>query len=269
MRVLITGAAGQIGRTLRTGLQGRYALLRLTDRAPLAPASAGEECIAADLGDLTSLVDMMRGIDCVVHLAACSIEPAENPWDQVLPANIVGAYNVFEAARRAGVKRVVFASSHHAIGFYRRERVLPASVAPRPDSFYGVSKVLGEALGRLYADKYGLSVVSVRIGAFREVPTDRRHLAVWISPRDMTELVRCAIEAPPLRYCVVYGVSNNTRAFWDNREAAVLGYAPQDNAEDFAERILANAEPEEEAALPFHGGWYCAMDFSGDPAQVD
>lgn len=269
MRVLITGAAGQIGRTLRQGLAGRYALLRLLDVGPQAAAGKGEECLAADIGGLVALEQAMHGVDCVVHLAGVSVEPAERAWEQVLPGNIVGTYNVYEAARRAGVRRVVYASSHHAIGFYRRERVLEASVAPRPDSYYGVSKVFGESLGRLYADKYGLSVACLRIGAFRPTPTERRHLAVWISPRDMVELVRCSIEAPDFRYCVAYGVSANTRSFWDNREAAALNYLPRDNAEDFAGKILAEAPLEEKAALPFHGGWYCAMDIATDPSQID
>ncbi len=240
-KILLLGAAGQIGRAVRDGLQGRYALMRLADIVPQVPPQAGEECIDAELTDIAALAEAMSGIDCVVHLAGVSVEPDERQWEQVLPANIVGVHNVFEAARQAGVQRVVYASSHHAIGFYRRTETIPASVAPRPDSYYGVAKVFGEAMGRFYADKFGLSVVSLRIGAYRPAPMEPRHLAVWISPRDMVELVRCSIEAPPLHYCGAYGVSANDRSFWDNREAAILGYVPRDNAEDFATEILANA----------------------------
>jgi uronate dehydrogenase len=268
-RVLILGAAGQIGRAVRDGLRGRYSLMRLADIVPQAPPRAGEECIDAELTDMAALAEAMTGIDCVVHLAGVSVEPDERQWEQVLPANIVGVHSVFEAARLAGVQRVVFASSHHAIGFYRRTETIPASVAPRPDSYYGVAKVFGEAMGRFYADKFGLSVVSLRIGAYRPAPLEPRHLAVWISPRDMIELVRCSIEAPPLHYCTAYGVSANDRSFWDNREAAILGYLPRDNAEDFAAEILANAPPEDPNAAPFHGGWYCAKDFDGDSAAID
>ena len=267
-RVLVLGAAGKIGRALREGLRGRYRLMRLADIVPQAPAEPGEDCVDAELTDMAALAKAMDGIDCVVHLAGVSVEPDERQWEQVLPANIVGTHNVFEAARQAGVSRVVYASSHHAIGFYRREDTIPAGVAPRPDSFYGVSKVFGEAIGRLYADKFGLSAVSLRIGAYRPEPTEPRHLSVWISPRDMVELIRCSIEAPSIHYCVAYGISANDRSFWDNREAAALGYAPRDNAEDFAARILAAAPAEDPAAAPFHGGWYCAMDFAGDISAI-
>ncbi len=268
-KVLILGAAGQIGRAVRDGLYGRYSLVRLADIVPQAPPRAGEECVDAELTDMAALTEAMDGIDCVVLLAGVSVEPDERQWEQVLPANIVGVHNVFEAAHMAGVSRVVFASSHHAIGFYRRGDTIPGNVAPRPDSYYGVAKVFGEAMGRFYADKFGLSVVSLRIGAYRPAPLEPRHLAVWISPRDMVELVRCSIEAPPLHYCVAYGVSANDRSFWDNREAAVLGYVPRDNAEDFAADILGSATAEDPAAEPFHGGWYCAKDFAGDISAID
>lgn len=258
MRVLMTGAAGGIGREARSQLAGRYKRLRLTDMVDVSPAGPGEECVTADICDLAALEAAMQGIDCVVHLAGMSVEPESNAWEQVLPANIVGTYNVFEAARRAGVRRVVYASSHHAVGYHRRAHVLDGSALPRPDSFYGVSKVTGEALGRLYADKYGLSVVSLRIGAYRPKPMDVRHLSVWISPRDMVELLRCSIEAPLLHYVVAYGMSANTRSIWDNRDAAVLGYRPRDNAEDYADEVIATGAPELEGAKPFHGGWYCA-----------
>lgn len=268
-RVLILGAAGKIGLAVRSGLRDRYRLMRLADIVPQAPAGAGEDCVDAELTDMAALVKAMEGIDCVVHLAGVSVEPDERQWEQVLPANIVGAHNVFEAARQAGVGRVVFASSHHAIGFYRRSETIAASVAPRPDSYYGVSKVFGEAIGRLYADKFGLSVVSLRIGAFRPLPTEPRHLAVWISPRDMVELIRCSIEAPTIHYCVAYGVSANSRSFWDNREARGLAFEPRDNAEDWAAQILASASAEDRAAAPFHGGWYCAQDFTGSIESID
>ena len=267
-RILLLGAAGGIGSAVREGLAGRYAPMRLADIAPMAPAAPGEETVHADLLDIPSLVAAMTGIDCVVHMAGVPVEPETRAWEQVLPANIVGVHNLFEAARLARVRRVIFASSHHAVGYYRREPPLPASVAPRPDSYYGVSKVFGEAMGRMYTDKFGLQVLSLRIGAYRAAPSDPRHLSVWISPRDMVELVRCGIEAPDFSHAVVYGVSANTRNFWDNSEAAFLGYAPKDNAEAWAAEILAGAA-ESPAAAPFQGGWYCAKDFVGAPERVD
>jgi uronate dehydrogenase len=267
-RVLLLGAAGGIGGAIREGLAGRYNLMRLADTAPLGAGGKGEEIVRADLLDTASLVTAMDGVDCVIHMAGVPVEPETEAWDKVLPANIIGVHNLFEVARLAGVKRVVFASSHHAVGFYRRGLPMTGTVAPRPDSYYGVSKVFGEAMGRMYADKFGLQVAALRIGAYRPEPQDLRQLAVWVSPRDMVELVRCCIEAPDFSYVTAWGVSANTRSFWDNSEAAILGYVPRDNAEDWAER-LASSPSEDPAAAPFQGGWYCARDFVGDPERVD
>ncbi|CAN5305716.1 NAD(P)-dependent oxidoreductase [soil metagenome] len=267
-RILLLGAAGGIGSAIREGLRDRYGLMRLADIAPLAPAGPGEDVVQADLLDIPSLVAAMAGIDTVVHMAGVPVEPETNAWEQVLPANIIGAHNLFEAARLAGVRRVLFASSHHAAGFHRRDASTAETLVPRPDSYYGVSKVFGEAMGRMYADKFGLQVLSLRIGAYRDRPSDPRQLSVWISPRDMVELVRCGIEAPDFGYATVYGVSNNTRSFWDNSAAAFLGYVPVDNAEDWAEEVRAGA-PEDPTAAPFQGGWYCAKDFVGDVERVD
>jgi uronate dehydrogenase len=267
-RILLLGAAGGIGSAIREGLRGRYGLMRLADIAPLAPPGQGEETVHADLLDIPSLVAAMTGVDCVVHMAGVPVEPETNAWEQVLPANIVGVHNLFEAARLAGVKRVLFASSHHAAGFHRRDTPTADTRVPRPDSYYGVSKVFGEAMGRMHADKFGLQVLSLRIGAYRDAPTEPRHLSVWVSPRDMVELVRCGVEAPDFGYAIVYGVSANTRNFWDNSEVAFLGYTPKDNAETWAGAILAG-DPEDPVAAPFQGGWYCAKDFVGEPGRVD
>ena len=163
--ILITGAAGLIGNTLREALRGVYPLLRLSDIRSLDTPLAGEECIAADLGDIAAVSAIMRGIDCVVHLGGV---PREAPWDAILNTNIAGTYNVFEAARLASVKRLIPASSNHVIGYYRTNKSVGVDESPRPDSRYGVSKVFGEALGRLYADKHGMSVACLRIGSFRQ-----------------------------------------------------------------------------------------------------
>ena len=219
-RILITGAAGNIGSALRKGLRGSYPLIRLLDVAPLGTPENGEELYTADICDAPALETAMAGIDCVVHLAGM---PTEAPWEEVLRLNIEGCYNVFEAARRGGVKRIVFASSNHAIGFHRRERFIDTNVVPRPDTRYGVSKVFGEAVGRLYADKYGLSVACLRIGSFLtpDRPTDARQLLTWISHRDMVQLVRRCIDCPDYHFVIVYGVSNNLRSRWDNSERQV------------------------------------------------
>jgi len=267
-RILITGAAGQIGIGLRQGLRGSYPLIRLVDVAPLGAAEKGEEILTADIRDLAAMEKATAGIDCVVHLAGQSTE-AE--WEKVLPLNIEGCYNVFEAARRNGVKRIVFASSNHAIGFHRRERFIDNAVLPRPDTRYGVSKVFGEALGRLYADKYGLSVACMRIGSFvtPDRPTEARQLLTWISHRDMVQLVRRCIDHPDYHFVVVYGVSNNLRSRWDNINAKFLGYRPEDDSEKFAAEILAQGKKENEIAAQFHGGFYTPMEFAGDPSTIE
>ena len=265
-RILITGAAGKIGSALREGLRGRYPLLRLTDIAPLDPAQAGEEIVHADLSDLAALEAAMRDIDCLVHLGAV---PGEDTWDKILPNNVIGTWNVFEAARRQGVRRVVYASSHHAVGFYRRARVIDQNVVPRPDGVYGVSKVFGEAVGRLFADKHGLSVACLRIGAFRDTPADRRMLHVWLSPRDAVQLVGCCIDAPDYNFIVVYGVSDNARNRYRNSDLAFLGYRPQDKAEDYAADILRAPDTEDAISRQFHGGPYTEMGFDGDLARIE
>jgi len=267
-RILITGAAGKIGDALRKGLRGRYPLIRLLDIVPLGTAEAGEDIFATDIRDIAALEKPMAGIDCVVHLAGAS-EEAE--WEKVLPLNIEGCFNVFEAARRQGVKRIVFASSNHAVGFHRRERFIDNTVVPRPDTRYGVSKIFGEAVGRLYADKHGLSVACLRIGTFRtpDRPVDARGLLTWISHRDMVQLVGRCIDHPNYHFVIVYGVSKNLRSRWDNTNVKFLGYCPEDDSEVFAAEILAPGTKEDEVAAQFHGAHYCQMEFTGDTSQID
>ncbi|MDX1434563.1 MAG: NAD(P)-dependent oxidoreductase, partial [Gammaproteobacteria bacterium] len=184
-RLLITGAAGDIGSRLRVTMAGRYRL-RLSDRRPITDLGANEEFVAADLTDAGAVASLMGDVDAIVHLGGVSREAA---WQPILDANIVGTYNVFEAARTCGVPRVVFASSNHAVGFYPRAERIPVGVTVRPDSRYGVSKAFGEALGSLYADKYGLAVLCIRIGNVADAPVDVRRLSIWVSARDLTRLV--------------------------------------------------------------------------------
>ena len=263
---LITGAAGEIGSVLRAGLYDGKRALRLLDIKPQAAPRDGEECVIADLADMAVLQNAMRGIDCIVHLAGV---PREGPWEAILPNNVIGTYNLFEAARIAGVKRVIFASSNHVIGYYRATQRVGTDVPPRPDSRYGVSKAYGEALGRMYADKYGIEVACLRIGSFRSRPQDARQLATWISHRDMVELTRCCIEAAAFHFLVLYGVSNNARNRWENPHAAQIGYRPQDNAEQYAAELAAKTPPAGDPAADFHGGAFCGMEFAGDVRRID
>ena len=267
-RVLITGAAGTIGSVLRDGLRGRYPVLRLTDRAPLGKAQAGEEIVEnLDLADLAGLEAAMQGIDAVVHLAGT---PVEQAWEPVLNNNIIGLYNTYEAARRQGVRRIVFASSNHTVGFHPRGRHIDETVPPRPDGRYGVSKVFAEALGRLYADKHGMEIINLRIGSFQPRPKNVRMLNTWLSHRDCVHLVDVALRAAGIQFEIIYGVSANSRNRWHDSLAARIGYEPQDNAEDYAEEILASMKPEDEPLVErmFHGGEYCNMEFDGDLAKI-
>jgi uronate dehydrogenase len=265
-RILITGAAGNIGKTLREGLRGRYPVLRLSDIAPLGAAGAGEEIAPADLTDFAQVEAAMQGVDCVVHLGGISVE---DTWEKILPNSIVGTWNVFEAARRQGTRRVVYASSHHAIGYHRRARFVDATVPVRPDGPYGVSKAFGEAVGRMFADKHGMTVACLRIGAFQERPRDRRQMHVWLSPRDAVHLVSRCIDAPDYHFVIVYGVSNNVRNRYRNVGIDFLGYRPQDNSEDYAAEIERAPDSEGAVSRQFHGGPYPEMNFDGDLAKID
>jgi len=255
-RVLITGAEGAIGTILRRHLADRYELTALTREEAPFPSHV------ADITDLAAIAPAFVGVDAVVHLAASSA--VETPWEEILPNNLVGTYNVFEAARQAGVGTVVFASSNHTIGGYELDgaptlydldddRVYDHTVELRPDSLYGVSKAYGEALGRFYADRYGLRVVCLRIGSVRaeddpasaavlaSSPTlladlspeqlRQRMRATYLSHGDCAHLVSRALDAVAVRFAIVYGISNNPRQFWDLSHAReVLGYAPKDGA---------------------------------------
>jgi uronate dehydrogenase len=267
-RILLTGAAGGIGRVVRAGLLGKYELLRCMDIAPQTPAGPGEEIVQCDLRDMHGLEQAMQGIDCVIHLAGV---PVEDTWEKILPANIEGCYNAYDAAWRMGVKRFIFASSNHAIGYHRRAKFIDNTVEPRPDSRYGVSKVFGEAVGRLYADKHGLQVACLRIGSFRltNKPEDFRQLNTWISHRDMVQLVECCIDHTGFHFEVLYGVSNNLRNRWDNSNVGHMGYQPKDNAEDYLEEVLALHSSEDPISVQFHGAMFCGLEFTGDANNIE
>lgn len=265
-RVLITGAAGSVGSVLRAGLKGAYPHLRLTDIAPMGEAAEGEEIMLADMRDMAALGPVMEDVDCVIHLAGLA---DEDSWDAVRDLAIDGCYKVFEAARLAGVKRIVYASSNHAIGFHRRAKPLDLEVPLRPDGRYGVSNAFGELLGRLYADKYGLSFAAIRIGSFRPQPEDRRQLMTWLSHRDAVQLFKRCVDYPDYHVLTAYGVSANTRNVWSNADIDWLGYEPQDNAEDYAAGILAKADNEDDVARALHGGRFCSDEFTGDLSKID
>jgi NAD+ dependent glucose-6-phosphate dehydrogenase len=230
-RVLITGAAGRIGTDLTGFLKDRYDL-RLHFNRSLPENPATDDYVVADISEFAQIAPAMDGIDAVVHLAG---EPAvTTPWDRVNKANIVGLYNVYEAARRAGVNRIVFASTNHVMGMNDRDENWPVySKQPvRPDSLYGVSKAFGETLGRHYYDRFGMSIINFRIGAYGDRPRDEIARYMWLSPRDFAQLVWRSIESD-IGYATYYAISGNASRTWDITDAVVqLGYKPLDNADD-------------------------------------
>ncbi len=260
--VLITGATGDVGTHLSRELAGKYKL-RLSDKRPLK-APKGQTFVRADISKMADALRITKGVDAVVHLGGYSVE---GPWEAILQANIIGCYNVFEAARRNGVKRIVFPTSNHAVGFYRRDRTIDHRVYPKPDSRYGVSKVFGEALGSLYADKYGLQVFMMRIGNVNRQPIDKRRLSLWFSPRDLAQLVSIGIDHPDIRFEIVYGISANKRAWYDNSNAYRLGYRPQDDSEIYADEVLAREKPSGDVIAETHqGGVFCTAEDVPNPA---
>jgi uronate dehydrogenase len=259
--VLITGAAGLIGTMLRPRLAQPGRLLRLLDVAAVEPGS-GEEAISESITDLTAMTQACHGASAVIHLAGIS---REAPWEQIAEANIHGTYVVLEAARRAGVPRVVYASSNHAVGFTPRAAFPVADYAfPVPDTYYGVSKAAGEALGSLYHSRYGLDVICLRILTCMERPRDIRALSTWLSPDDAGRLFAACLSVPSPGFRVVYGVSRNSRGGWVSlAEARAIGFEPQDDAEVYAEQVIG-ASGQTAGEPEFLGGDFCLPALDAD-----
>jgi uronate dehydrogenase len=262
--ILITGAAGQIGAMLRTRLARPDRTLRLLDVAPLT-AGTGEEVIQASITDMTALTQACAGADAVIHLGGLS---GEAPWLRIAEVNIHGTYVVFDAARRARVSRVLYASSNHAVGFTpASDFPVPDYALPAPDTYYGVSKAAGEALAALYHHRYRMDMICLRILTCAERPRTVRELSTWLSPDDAGRLFAACLTAETPGFRVIYGVSRNTRGGWVSLdEARALGYEPRDDAEGFApEVIAAHGEPSpEDLTLAYLGGPFCLPDFDAD-----
>lgn len=264
MKILMTGGAGGVGRKLRKEFSGRFDLMRILDRAPIEDLGPSEECMVGDISDMATVERAVDGVDAIIHLAAVA---TEDTWEEILKGNIVGTWNVYEAAFRKGAKRIIFGSSNHAVGFYPRSQTIGVDVACRPDSRYGLSKCWGEDVGALYADKYGVKSLHIRIGNAFDLPGSARALAIWISARDLAQLVTIGLEHPDIHNTIVYGVSNNAASWYDNSAAYALGYKPQDRAEDHT----AHAMEAEKSAKPdpigayFQGGPFCTIEYAGAP----
>lgn len=254
-RVLITGAAGGMGTLLRPRLASPGRVLRLLDVAPLLPGD-GAEVLTASVTDPEAMAAACQDVDVVIHLGGHS---REAPWADILSVNIDGTHTVLEAARHAGVRLVIFASSNHAVGFHPATQA-PDDLFPRPDTYYGVSKAAGEALGSMYHDRYGLNVLCVRIGTCIERPLTERHLGTWLSPDDCARLFEAAIALPALGFRVVWGASANTRGRYSLDAARALGYEPRDDAEKYA----ADVTPASELDRTYLGG----REFCGPEADL-
>ena len=253
-RILITGAAGQIGTTLRAGLAGRHGTLRLLDRRPVEGLRPGEEEIVADLRDRAALTRAVDGVDAVIHLAGA---PEPRDFEEMFRANVRGLYDLFEAARAASVKRIVFASTNHTYGMYPVSHGMSETDPVRPDSFYGVAKVFGENMLRYYYDKHGIESVSLRIGSFEERPSQQRHLSTWFSPRDAVEMFDRALKQPDVGAAIVFGMSGNTRIRIAHPNWEAIGFTPADNAETWRDRLAAEGvDVDGDLEWKRHGGIY-------------
>jgi uronate dehydrogenase len=252
-RLLLTGAAGGLGKVLRPRLKACCDTLRVSDIGELGDAAPGEELSLSRLEDKAAVRALLGGVDAVVHLGGVS---TEQPFEPILAANIVGVYNLYEAARVHGVKRIVYASSNHVTGFYRQDEVIGVDVPLRPDGLYGVSKAFGENLARFYWDRYRIETVCLRIGSSFPEPRDRRMLATWMSFDDLERLVVAALTAPVVGYSVIYGMSDNAVTWWDNTGARHIGYRPQDSSDvfraavDARQPVLDHGDP----AVLYQGG---------------
>ena len=257
-RILLTGAAGGLGQALRPRLKANCSILRNSDCVDFGLAGEHEEIVLADLADASAVLAMMQGVDAVVHLGGISTEAAFEP---ILQANILGMYNLYEAARKQGVKRIVFASSNHVTGYYKQSETISTSHPPRPDGLYGVSKAFGEDLSSFYFDRYGVETACVRIGSSFAEPKDRRMLASWLSYDDLHRLITACLTTPVLGHSIIFGTSKNAVSWYDNSQAKHIGYHPQDSSDIYREAVYARtSEPDlTDPVVQFQGGGFVKM----------
>lgn len=259
-RIALSGAGGQLGKVLRSALPTRgYRLRSAGNTTPLTPLADNEEVMHGDLRDPAVVDRLLQGVDVLIHMAGTSVE---RPLPEIIDNNLRALYEVYEGARRQRVRRVIFASSNHAIGMYPVTEILDTTCEFRPDGFYGLSKMWGEGMARLYWDKHGIETVCIRIGSCVEQPQEPRHLSTWLGHDDLLHLIEQAITVPDLGFIVVWGVSANTRNYWDNSGAARLQYRPRQNAEEFAEAILARPDPLDAIARQHQGGGFASIDYT-------
>lgn len=258
-KIVLTGAAGRLGSYLREPLSKMADELVSSDLMDdIGKLYEGESYVKADLANLAEITALLQGAGMVVHFGAIGDEA---PFDRILESNIVGAYNVWEAAYRNKLRRVVYASSIHAVGMHAKTDFIGIDAPHRPDTYYGLAKCFAEDLASMYWDKRGVESVCLRILSCAQV-NNARALGSWLSYDDLIHLVQQSINTPVTGFSVVYGVSDNDRAPVDNSGAAFLGYRPRDNAEQFAEKILAEEPPADptDPGQMCHGGPFAAVE---------
>jgi len=235
-RLLITGAAGGLGRVMRHRVAGIAAVIRVSDIAEMEPAGDAEEVVQCDLSDAVAVHDLVAGCDGILHLGGISVE---DMFPKILRSNIEGVFNLYEAARAHGHPRILFASSNHTVGYHPQTTRLDAQCTLKPDGLYGVSKCFGEAMAAMYHAKFGQETAIVRIGSCLEKPIDHRMLATWLSHGDFAELIRAVFAAPELGCPVIWGASANDDGWWDNAAVGFLGWTPKDNSAAFRAELEA------------------------------
>ena len=262
-RILITGAAGSLGSHLRTGLAPLAERLRLLDVQPLGDAAPHEELVQCDLADKAAALEASRDCDAIVHFAG---HPREQRFEEIIADTLPAAYHVYEGARLHGARRVVYASSIHAVGFAPVEEVPDTRAPHRPDTFYGLTKTFVEDLGSLYWDKFGVETVALRICSCFPEPQDRRMLWSWLSFADCVRLVTAALTAPRVGFSVIYGTSDNAARAVSNAHATHIGFQPQDSADPFREAVLARSvRPDPQATFSrVVGGGFAATGHPDD-----
>ena len=258
-KLVLTGAAGNLGSHLREPLSQMCEELVSTDIAEdIGTLYDGETYVRADLADMAQIAPLLDGADMVIHFGAIV---DERPFPELLGPNFVGSYNIWEAGQKAGVRRIVYASSIHAVGMYPKSEFVGIDAPHRPDTFYGLAKCFTEDLGRMYWEKRGIESVHLRIYSCSQV-TNTRALGSWLSYDDLIQLVTRSIDTPSVGFAVIYGVSNNDRVPVDNSKASFLGYRPKDNAEIYAPKLLAEAGPADttDPGQMCHGGPFAKID---------
>tara|TARA_Y100000591_G_C21780287_1_gene670624 strand:+ start:354 stop:1202 length:849 start_codon:yes stop_codon:yes gene_type:complete len=275
-KILITGAAGLCGSVVSDGLSKLgYKITSCDIKKDPSPAAKAinvplsKNIKKIDLRNINKVLKITRNMDAVIHFGGIPRhKPREDIFKNIIDHNIIGTYNVFEACRINKVKRIIFASSAHIMGYHNRKKKLDENSGFRPDSHYAVSKCFGESLSKLYSDKYNIKILSIRIGSALPKPTDMRFLSTWISFRDLVHLVNVGLTSKKLYCSSVYGISKNKRAWWNNKEAYRLGYKPKDNAEKFSKDKLTKNEYKDKIALKLHGGVFTTDGFKGNLRDI-